>query len=147
MKKEKKDKSSKKIEELREMLQRTQADFINYKNRVEKETKQYIEYCEADLIRNLLPILDNFELALKNTDDHEKFVDGMEMIYSQLFDILKQRGLEKIECVDKKFDPYLHEVLMKVKSDKPEDTIIEELQKGYKLKDRVLRHAKVKVSG
>jgi molecular chaperone GrpE len=135
------------IAELTETLKRVQAEFINYKNRTEKETRQLIEYANGDFIRKILPVLDSFELALKSTSEPEKFRKGIEMVYAQLLDVLRQEGLMPIDSQGKKFDPYLHEVLLKEKSDKEEDTVLEELQKGYKLKDKVLRHSKVKISG
>ena len=142
----KKSKKEDKVKELTELLKRTQADFINYKNRVEKETKQLMEYGDASVISELLPVLDSFEHALKNTNESEDFKKGIELVYAQLMEILKQKGLTPIKCQGN-FDPYKHEVLLKVKSDKPEGTILEVLQKGYQFKDKVIRHAKVKVSG
>ncbi len=140
----KKTKKEDKVKELTELLKRTQADFINYKNRVEKETKQLLEYGDASVISELLPVLDSFEHALKNTDDAE-FKKGIELVYTQFLDILKQKGLTSIKC-EGNFDPYKHEVLMKVKSSKPEGTILEVLQRGYMFKDKVIRHAKIKVA-
>ncbi len=144
--KPKKPTKAQEIAELTEMLKRTQAEFINYKNRVEKETQDMCKYSNADIIKKLLPVLDSFELALKNTKDQKKFKEGVEMVYSQLLDTLKQEGLEPINAKGQKFDPYMHEVMLKEKSDKPSDTVIEELQKGYMLKDKIIRHSKVKIS-
>ena len=140
----KRTKKEDKVKELTELLKRTQADFINYKNRVEKETKQLLEYSDVAVIKELLPVLDSFEHALKNTNDAE-FKKGIELVYTQFLDILKQKGLSVIKC-EGSFDPYKHEVLMKVKSDKPENTILEVLQNGYQFKDKIIRHAKVKVA-
>ncbi len=136
-----------KIVELTDLLQRVQADFINYKKRAEKEKLTCQEYGNADLIKKLLPVLDSFEQALKNTEDSEKFRKGMEMIHIQFLDVLNHEGLCHIDAQGKKFDPYKHEVLMKENSDKDEDTILDELQKGYQLKGKILRHSKVKISG
>ena len=146
-KKKKEVEESAQIKELTDTLQRVQAEFINYKNRVQKENHEYVEYANAQLARKLLPVLDSFELAWKNTQDFEKFRQGIEMVYAQLLDILKQEGLSVIQCQGIKFDPYKHEVLLKEKSDKEEDMVLEELQKGYEFKGRVIRHSKVKVSG
>ncbi|AJF60894.1 TPA: nucleotide exchange factor GrpE [Candidatus Woesearchaeota archaeon] len=134
------------IAELTDMLKRTQAEFINYKNRVEKENKEAYEYCSADLVKKLLPVLDSFELAFKNTGEAGKFRQGMEMVYAQLVDVLEHEGLRRIDAEGKKFDPYRHEVLMKDKSDKSPDIVLEEFQKGYMFKNKVARHSKVKVS-
>ena len=84
---------------------------------------------------------------LANTNDVKKFVDGTKMIYAQMYSVLESEGLKQIETEGEKFDPYRHEVLMKEESDKPEETILEEFQKGYMLNDRVIRHSKVKISG
>ncbi|MBW2974763.1 nucleotide exchange factor GrpE [Candidatus Woesearchaeota archaeon] len=134
-----------KIAELTETLQRLQAEFENYKKYVEKSQIEFRKYAEAGLIEELLPVLDSFELAFKNTANREELVKGIELIYSQLYSLLEKKGLNKIPAAGK-FDPHLHEVLLKEKSDKEEDTILEELQKGYKLNDKVIRHSKVKVS-
>lgn len=139
------DEKDKKIEELTETLQRLQAEFENYKKYVEKSKADFMGYAKAAIIEELLPILDSFELALRNTTDKEKFVKGVELIYSQLYSMLEKEGLRKIDT-EGKFNPNLHEVLLKEESDKEEDTILEELQKGYMLGDKVLRYSKVKVS-
>ena len=169
---------NKKIEELTDTLKRLQAEFENYKKRTEKEKIEFMKYAHADVIANILPVLDSFEIALKslkikdfqdtknpsvvsefarahshskdflvNTNDKEKFVEGIKIIYAQLYSLLESFGLKPIKATGEKFDPYKHEVLMNEESDKPEDTILEEFQKGYMLNDRVLRHSKVKVSG
>ncbi|MEK6868614.1 MAG: nucleotide exchange factor GrpE [Nanoarchaeota archaeon] len=135
-----------KIDELTETLQRLQAEFENYKKRVDKEKSEFVKYAKAELMQGLLPTLDTFEIALKSTKDNEKFVKGMEMVYAQFVSTLQSEGLKPIEAVGKKFDPYLHEVMLKEKSDKDDGVVLEELQKGYMLNDRVLRHSKVKIS-
>ena len=134
------------IAELTDTLQRLQAEFENYKKRIEKENLEFVKYAKAELIYKLLPLLDTFEIALKNTGDKEKFIKGMEIVYAQLFSTLQSEGLKPIEALGKKFDPYLHEVMLKQKSDKDEGVVLEELQKGYTLNGKVLRHSKVKVS-
>jgi len=137
----------KKIEELTDTLKRLQAEFENYKKRVDKEKTEFVKFAHADVVAQMLAVLDSFEIALKNTNDKEKFVEGVKIIYAQFHSILEAEGLKPIKAVGEKFDPYKHEVLMKEESDKPQDTILEEFQKGYMLNDRVLRHSKVKVSG
>jgi len=141
----KEDEKDKKITELTDTLQRLQAEFENYKKYVDKQKAEFVKYAQADLIDQLLPCLDSFELALKNTTDKEKLIKGIELIYSQLYSLLEKQGLKKIDATGK-FDPHFHEVLLKEDSNKEEDTILEELQKGYMLGDKVLRHTKVKVS-
>ncbi|MBW2971964.1 nucleotide exchange factor GrpE [Candidatus Woesearchaeota archaeon] len=135
-----------KIAELTDDLKRVQADFENYKKRVERDSSKLCEYSKAELIKKLLTVLDSFEIALKSTRNHEEFVKGVELIYSQLYTLLKDEGLQHIEAQGKPLDPRLHEVMLFEKSDKEEDTILEELQKGYRLKDIVIRHSKVKVA-
>ena len=138
---------TKKIEELTDTLKRLQAEFENYKKWNTKEKSEFLKYAHADLISHLLPVLDSFEIAFKNASDKEKFVEGIKIIYAQLYSVLKAEGLKPIKATGEKFDPYKHEVLMKQESEKPEETILEEFQKGYMLNDRVLRHSKVKISG
>ena len=135
------------IEELTDTLKRLQAEFENYKKRVEKEKIEFVKFAHAGVVAQMLPVLDSFEIALKNTTDKEKFVEGIKIIYAQIYSALEAEGLKPIKAVDEKFDPYKHEVLMKAESEKPDDTILEEFQKGYMLNDKVLRHSKVKVSG
>jgi len=134
------------IDELTDDLKRVQAEFENFKKRTEKENSKMCEFYKADLIKKLLTTLDSFEIALKQTDNHEEFVKGVELIYSQLYTILKDEGLQYIDTKDKKFDPYLHEVMLSEKSEAEEDAILEELQKGYRFKEMVIRHSKVKVA-
>ena len=145
-KKDKKPSDKEVIAELTDTLQRLQAEFENYKKRVDKEKAEFVKYAEAELIYKLLPLLDTFEIALKSTNDKDKFVKGMEMVYAQLISTLKSEGLRPIEALGKKFDPYLHEVMLKQKSDGDDGVVLEELQKGYMLNGKVLRHTKVKVS-
>ena len=136
-----------KNDELTDTLKRLQAEFENFKKRIEKEKIEFVKYAHAGIIADMLPVLDSFELALKNTADREKLIEGIKMIYAQFYSMLESEGLRPIKAVGEKFDPYKHEVLMKEESDKPEETILEEFQKGYMLNDKVLRHSKVKISG
>src|SRR5574342_262064 len=128
-------------------LKRLQAEFENYCKRVEKERKEYAGMASEKLIAKLLLINDDFERALATLkgvpEDARK---GIEMISKNLLKILNEEQVQHISSVGQKFDPYKHEVMLKVESDKPEDTVIEELQKGYSMKGKVIRYAKVKVS-
>ncbi|MBI2661645.1 nucleotide exchange factor GrpE [Candidatus Woesearchaeota archaeon] len=135
-----------KIEDLTDTLKRLQAEFENHKKRTEKEKAEFMKYSQAEVMLKLLPVLDTFEIALKNTKDHEKFARGMEMLYAQFYSALESCGLRPIKALNEKFDPYRHEVLLKEECNRDDDTIIDELQKGYMLHDRVLRHSKVKIS-
>ncbi|MBR9690132.1 nucleotide exchange factor GrpE [Candidatus Woesearchaeota archaeon] len=141
----KKQTKDQKIKELTETLQRLQADFENYKKIVEKQKEAQSEYASAVFIEKILHILDLFELALKDNKDSEKFKQGVQLIYTELLSILKNEGLKKIESLKKQFDPHYHEAMLAEKSNKETDTIIEVLQEGYMLKDKVIRHAKVKI--
>ena len=135
------------ISHLTETLQRMQADFENYKKRLDKENNVFKKYATQDFILKLLPVLDSFELALRNADaEKDKFVRGIEMIYAQFFSVLESEGLKPINAVGKKFDTYYHEALLQEKSDNEEDIVLEELQKGYVINERVIRFAKVKIS-
>ena len=136
-----------KIDELTDTLKRLQAEFENYKKWNAKEKAEFVKYANADVIERMLPVLDSFEIALKNTSDKEKFVEGIKIIYAQFHSVLEAEGLKPIKTAGEKFDPYRHEVLMKEESEESEETILEEFQKGYMLNDRVIRHSKVKVSG
>ncbi len=136
-----------KTRELTDSLQRLQAEFENYKKRTEKEKLELTKYVEKNFTGDLLNIIDNFELALKNKCcNQEDFIKGMELIYAQLFELLEKKGLKSINTLNQKFDPYKHEAMMQEESNLEPGTITEELQKGYTYNEKVLRHSKVKVS-
>jgi molecular chaperone GrpE len=139
-------------QELVETLQRLQAEFENYKKRVEKENAEYCLLANGQLIRELLPVLDNFELALGHVKPEEKqdggLSKGMELIYAQLVSILEANGVTPIQPAEgERFDPYCHEAMLTEQKEGVErNTILEVLQRGYMLRGRVLRTAKVKVT-
>lgn len=138
------------IEELQSRLLRSQADFDNFRRRTRQEKEDFAKYASSKLIEQLLPVVDNFERALavsKESNDFEAFAKGVDMIFRQLQQVLEQEGLQPITAVGEAFDPELHQAVARVDSDEHEEGIIvEELQKGYKLKDRVIRPSMVKVS-
>ncbi len=136
------------IKKLNDSYLRLQADFVNYKKRVEKDKISTIAYANEDLVSGLLPIIDNFERAIDAVEDKEdSFFQGMEMIYDQLIKFLADNGLEKIEALGKQFDPnYHHAAFMEESEDVEEGVILEVYQKGYKLKDKVIRPSMVKVA-
>ena len=144
--KAKKQKKEIKVKELTETIQRVQADFENYKKRTEKDKEEFVKYACQNIVLDLLPILDNFELALQHTKDKEEFIKGMELVYSNFIDILNKRGLNPINALSKEFDPVMHEALMQERSKEKPGTIIEEFQKGYMINDKVIRPTKVKVA-
>ena len=142
----------KRIKELEDSLLRSKAEFINYRKRLEDEQSRLLKYCNEDLIKEILPILDNFERAIKmddtNLDDEvSKFLSGFKMIYCNLVNILKTNGVIEIDGNNKPFDPTYHEAIMTEKREGVEQgMVLEVLQKGYILKDKVIRPAMVKVS-
>jgi molecular chaperone GrpE len=136
---------NKEIEDDLSILQRLQAEFENYKKRAERERVNYTEKANADLVMRLLPVLDNFERALSSNHTGDSFKKGMEMIFSQLITVLEKEGLSLIEAAGEPFDPYYHEAVLAVEGDYDEDTVTEELEKGYLFKNKVLRPTKVKV--
>lgn len=141
-------KLTKKLEDMKSTAQRTQADFINYKKRVEKEKADISAYAIENLVTQLLGVLDNFDRAMDAIEDKENdFYKGVDLIKKQLFDCLVKQGLEEIEAEDADFDPNIHHaVLQEEKEGVESGKVIEVLQKGFKLKNRVIRAAMVKVS-
>lgn len=139
-----------KIKEMENRYLRLYADFENFRRRTKMEMEAAEKYRAQSLVSDLLPALDNFERALKIEADNEQaksILQGMEMVYRSVLDALKKEGVEAIEAVGKPFDPNLHQAVMQVEDSNYEpNTVVEEFQKGYKLKDRVIRPAMVKVS-
>ncbi len=130
---------------------RLQADFENTRKRLEKERQEFVKFANGGIILELLNVLDDLErtveLAQSQHQDLSAFLKGVEMILVHLYEMLKEHGVKPIEAQGKLFDPNYHEALMQVENkDLPEHTIVEELQKGYLLNERVIRTAKVKVS-
>lgn len=140
-----------KAKEYWDRLLRLQADFENNRKRIEREKQDFLRFANEEIIQELLNILDDLErtveLAQAKHQDVSAFLKGVEMILSHLYEMLKEHGVKPIEAGGKIFDPNYHEALMQVENkDLPEHTIVEELQKGYMLNDKVIRTAKVKVS-
>jgi len=132
-------------EERLNQLKYLQADFDNYRKNFEKEKEKIIELANENLIKELIIILDDFEIALQSIEN-EKNKEGLSLLHKKFFKILESHGLKRIETLGKKFDPYYHEVIKKEKSDKEDGIILEEIQPGYMLKSKVIRHSKVKVA-
>jgi len=138
-----------KIGELTAGWQRTQADFLNYKKQAAEEKSKYCRAANANLVYELLPVLDNFQLAAKHVPENlasDNWALGIKQIEKQFEDILASVGLERIESVGSSFDPLVHEAVEHIESDKPEDEIVEEVLSGYKFDGEVIRPARVKVS-
>lgn len=135
-------------DELYGRLARLQADFENYRRRTRKEKEELWKYASEQIIVALLPVLDNFERALAAGDnDPARVIEGVGMIYRQLQEVLTREGLSPIPARGEIFDPACHEAMMQQESgEHPDNTVLEELQKGYYLKDKVIRPAMVKVA-
>lgn len=126
---------------------RAKADFINYQKDEAKRLDEAIKFSNEFLIRELLSVLDSFDLSFSMLPEaDERLKRGMEIIYAQLENILKKHGLEPIQSLGEKFDPGLHEALEAVESEKESGTVTEELARGWKLHGRVIRPSKVKVA-
>ena len=143
--KKKEDEYKKKIAELTEDLKRLQAEFENFKKRCENQNADFRKYSEARIMEEMLPIIDTFDIAMESNNHDDEFSKGIKLIHNQIHDFLKKKGLKPIMCRGQKFDPYYHEVMLSVEGD-DDGTVLEELQKGYILHEKVLRHSKVKVS-
>ncbi len=126
------------------------AEFDNYRKRMDKEKTELIKFGNNDMVLQLIPILEDIEKAQAVMEEDKKIkhaIAGLKLIYNNLFAVLKKEGLKKQEVIGKIFDPNLHHAVMNVETDEYEDNeILEELQKGYLLKDKVIRPAMVKVS-
>jgi molecular chaperone GrpE len=133
--------------ELHDRLLRSQAEFQNFRKRVEKEKIEFFEYASTEAVRALLPILDDFERALKAESGDQEFSRGIELIYQRLFESLKKLGLEPMAAAGQPFDPNIHHAVEMVETDEAADhTVLEEYQRGYNFKGRLLRPAMVKVA-
>ena len=144
------DKKDKQIEELNDKYRRLFAEFDNYRKRTEVEKTGMFGEGEKTVLLKVLPLIDNFERALQNVPEEEKdsaFVDGIEKIYRSFLDLMKGLGVEPIEAVGKEFDANLHNAVMHVEDEEAgENTVVEEFQKGYMFRDKVLRYSMVKVA-
>lgn len=149
-KKEKKDKRDEQIAELQDRVLRQQAEFVNFRNRTEKEKAQMFEVGAKSVLEKILPVVDNFERGLAVLSEEQKqepFAQGMDKIYKQLMQTLTDLGVTPMEAAGKEFDPELHNAVMHVEDDSfGENIVAEELQKGYKYREGVLRHSMVKVA-
>ena len=134
-------------DEVKELLLRRQAEFDNFRKRTEKERSEYVQYAGTELIKEILPILDDFDRAMKVEGGNPEYVKGVQMIHSRMFETLKKQGLEPIETAGKTFDPHLHQAVERVETkDFSEDAILGEFQRGYNFKGKLLRPSMVKVA-
>ena len=138
------------LDELNQRYIRLVADFDNYRRRTTQEKNELADYTLANMLTRILPVVDNFERALAAAEVNEQikgYLKGMEMVYTQLMECLNKEGLAVIQAVGEPFDPKKHEAIMTVATDEAEeDTVIEELQKGYTFKDKVIRPTMCKVA-
>ena len=135
------------LQEKKDRLLRLQADFDNFRRRSAKEREEISAVVTQNFCKDMLPLLDNFERAMAaETKDVEAFQKGVGMIFTQFQEVLKKNGLEQIEAVGQKFDPNFHQAVMRVEDpEKEDDTVAQELQKGYMVKGRVIRPSMVQV--
>ena len=142
--------SDKEAEEYLDHLKRLKAEFENYKKRMVKERQQIVNWAIEDLIKEFLPVLDDLERAIdsaKVSQDFSSLLEGIKMVYDHFRQILRKKGIEEISAEGEEFDPHLHEAIMRIESDEhPDNIVVEEMRKGYKFKDKVLRPAMVKVN-
>ncbi len=133
--------------ELQDRLLRRQAEFENYRRRVDREKSEFVQYAAGEALSAMLPVLDDFERALKQESTDKDYQRGVELIYTRLFDALKKLGLEPIASVGQPFDPYIHQAVDRFETEDAEDqTVLDEYQRGYNFKGRQLRPAMVRVA-
>jgi len=134
-------------QQLKDRYLRTLADFDNLRKRTEREKADFFRYALAGVLKDLLPVLDNFDRGLEHAEEGDEFHKGMLLIYKQLYEVLQKHGLKPIEESGVHFDPNIHEAVVREEDDSvPSQTVVAVLQKGYFLHDRLLRPALVKVA-
>src|SRR5215813_5508440 len=132
---------------LYDRLLRKQAEFENYRKRVDRERSEFVQFASAELMKELLNALDSFDLAIRNASTDERTLRGFELIYKQLLDTMGRFGLKAIEAKGQKFDPNFHQAVSTTPTDQVEEnTILDEMRKGYLLNGRLLRPAMVNVA-
>jgi len=136
------------VADLQDRMLRRQAEFENFRRRTERDRSDFLQYAGMEIVRDLIPILDDFERALKTESADAEYRKGIELIYQRLVDTLKKMGLEPIETPPgAPFDPNQHQAVVRAETeDFPDNTIIEELQRGYNFKGKLLRPAMVRVA-
>jgi len=133
--------------DLHDRLLRARAEFDNARRRTERERSDYLQFAAMDLVKDLLPVLDDFERALKVETADCNYAKGVELIYQRLSETLKKLGLERLETEGKQFDPNVHQAVERVPTDEVEDqTVLGEFQRGYNFKGKLLRPAMVRVA-
>lgn len=148
--KEKYEEYHKKYEELHDQFLRLRAEFVNYRKRVEREKIEFSDYLKTEMIKRLLPVLDDFDHMLAKSEEgsnDQAVLEGAKMIYNKLYQTLKTEGLEKIEALGKEFDPQIHEAMMlqNTTEKKNHNKVLSVFQEGYMLRDRLVRPSKTVV--
>jgi molecular chaperone GrpE len=134
-------------DQLLDRLARVQAEFENARKRAERERQEFRDYAVGNVVEQFLPVLDNFELALKSAGTTEQLRSGIELIVKQMDEVLRQLQVRPVAAVGEAFDPHLHEALGTVeREDLPDQHVAEEIRRGYRLRDRLLRPALVRVA-
>jgi molecular chaperone GrpE len=136
------------IADLQDRLLRRQAEFENYRRRQDRDRSDFLQYAGMEVVREILPVLDDFERAQKAETTDTSYRQGVELIYQRLVDTLKRIGLEPVEStVGQPFDPNLHQAVVRVETEEsPDNSIVDELQRGYNFKGKLLRPAMVRVA-
>jgi molecular chaperone GrpE len=135
------------VAEYKDRMLRTLADFDNFRRRAERDRSEYVQFAAMEIVRDLLPVLDDFQRALKVETPDAEYAKGVELIYQRLFEILKKAGLEPIDAAGKPFDPNSQQAVDRVHTDEFADqTVLEEYQSGYNFKGKLLRPAMVNVA-
>lgn len=133
--------------ELKDRLLRAMADFDNFRRRADRDRSEFVQFAAMEVVRDLLPIVDDFQRAMKVETADKEYAKGIELIYQRLFETLKKAGLEPMEASGKPFDPNLHQAVDRQQSEElPDQTVLEEYQSGYNFKGKLLRPAMVKVA-
>jgi len=136
-------------EPLKNQLLRLQADFDNFRKRTQRERNELFLFANESLFLEMLPIIDHFEMGFKSAEAHQtdcSVTEGFRMVYNQLLDVLKKFNVTAIDAVGEPFDPHRHEAILHMPSDKPAETVLEQVRRGYMLGDKLLRAAQVIIS-
>ena len=143
----KRDQLAREKADLQDRVLRLQAEFDNFRKRSERDRSEYAQYAGMETVREILPVLDNFEIAIKTETPDKHYSKGIELIHQRMVDSLKKLGLEPIESVGEKFDPHIHQAIEKVQTEAtPDHTILSDFQRGYRFKGKLLRPSMVKVA-
>ncbi len=141
------DQLAKEKAELQDRVLRLQAEFDNFRKRSERDRADFSQYAGMEAIREILPVLDNFEIAMKTETQDKNYAKGIELIHQRMADSLKKLGLEPIETAGQPFDPHIHQAIEQVQTeDAPDHTVLSEFQRGYRFKGKLLRPSMVKVA-